>query len=139
MTGQDQDQVKRAVDACRRAGLPVIGPAQCTCSLRGRLVVRASAHRLEVLWPYDRPCPIHGHQHHVRPMRSLWNRPGRSPSQAARGLSGAEDGRSMSLAITEAARELAALLVQRLSEDVVLAKRLAAAQELLRRANDRLW
>jgi hypothetical protein len=45
----------------------------------------------------------------------------------------------VTLAITQAARELAALLVQRFSEDAELAKRLAAAQERLMRANDRLW
>jgi phenylpyruvate tautomerase PptA (4-oxalocrotonate tautomerase family) len=45
----------------------------------------------------------------------------------------------MSRPITEAARELAALLVQSFSEDAELAKRLAAAQERLMRANDRLW
>jgi hypothetical protein len=45
----------------------------------------------------------------------------------------------MSLAITQTARELAAQLAQRFREDAELAKRLAAAQERLRRANDQLW
>jgi hypothetical protein len=79
----DRD-IGRAVDACRRAGLPVIDPAQCTCSLRGRLVVLASAHRLEVIWPYDRPCPIHGHQQHERPAPTSRSRPGRPRSPATR-------------------------------------------------------
>jgi hypothetical protein len=51
----------RAIEACRRAGLPVIGPLECTCGLRGRLVVRArSSGGLEILWPYLERCPIHG-------------------------------------------------------------------------------
>jgi hypothetical protein len=79
----DRD-IGRTVDACRRAGLPVIQPAQCTCRLRGRLVVLASAHGLEVVWPYDRPCPIHGDQQHERPVRSARSRPGRPRSPAAR-------------------------------------------------------
>jgi hypothetical protein len=79
----DRD-IRRAVDACRRAGLPVIAPTQCTCSLRGRLVVLASAHGLEVIWPYDRPCPIHGEQQHERPARSARRWPGRPRSQATR-------------------------------------------------------
>jgi hypothetical protein len=36
MTGEDQ--LKRTIQACRRAGLPVIDEQDCTCSLRGRLV-----------------------------------------------------------------------------------------------------
>jgi hypothetical protein len=54
-------------------------------------------------------------------------------------MGGAEGRCAMSLPITEAARELAAQLAQRFSEDAELAKRLAAAQERLMRANDRLW
>jgi hypothetical protein len=57
MTGADG--VGRAIQACRRAGLPVIDPEDCTCSLRGRLVVLAEHDGLRVVWPYDQDCPIH--------------------------------------------------------------------------------
>jgi hypothetical protein len=58
MTGADQ--VKRAIHACRHAGLPVIDPADCACGLRGRLVVLIRPDGLRVLWPYEQRCPIHG-------------------------------------------------------------------------------
>ena len=48
-----------ATQACRDAGLPVVGPEDCTCRLRGRLVVLARADGLRVLWPYDQRCPVH--------------------------------------------------------------------------------
>ena len=35
------DQLNRTIDACRRAGLPVVDERDCTCGLRGRLVVLA--------------------------------------------------------------------------------------------------
>jgi hypothetical protein len=49
MTGADR--LKRTIDACRRAGLPVIEAKQCTCTLRGRLVVLDGPDGLRVLWP----------------------------------------------------------------------------------------
>ena len=52
---------RRAIDACRRAGLPVVGPHDCTCALRGRLVVLAcTSSGLEVLWPYDERARLKG-------------------------------------------------------------------------------
>lgn len=48
-----------AIDACRRAGLPVIQEQDCTCGLAGRLVVLASPDGLRVIWPYHRPCRVH--------------------------------------------------------------------------------
>jgi hypothetical protein len=57
MTGTDQ--LKRTIEACRRAGLPVIDDTQCTCKLHGRLVVLASLDGLRFLWPYDGRCPVH--------------------------------------------------------------------------------
>ena len=54
------NQLNRTIDACRDAGLPVIDEHDCTCRLRGRLVVVARAGGLEVIWPYDRRCPTHG-------------------------------------------------------------------------------
>jgi hypothetical protein len=74
----------RAIEACRRAGVAIVEPAHCICSLHGRLIVLASAHRLEVIWPYDRPCPIHDDQQHERPVRSVRSRPGRPGSRATR-------------------------------------------------------
>jgi hypothetical protein len=53
------DHLNRAVRACRRAGLTVINQHECTCRLRGRLVLLAQPGRLELLWPYRHPCPIH--------------------------------------------------------------------------------
>jgi hypothetical protein len=41
MTGLSQ--VNRAVNACHAAGIPVVGLHDCTCGLRGRLVVIARA------------------------------------------------------------------------------------------------
>jgi hypothetical protein len=58
MTGTDP--VTRAIDACRRAGLPVIEAKQCTCGLRGRLVVLDGPDGLRVLGPYDGRCLVHG-------------------------------------------------------------------------------
>jgi hypothetical protein len=49
----------RTIAACREAGLPVIDEHGCTCRLRGQLVVLARRGGLEVIWPYDRRCPIH--------------------------------------------------------------------------------
>jgi hypothetical protein len=81
MTGQDP--VKRAIEACRAAGLPVVDHDECTCNLRGRLVVLAYAHGLQVVWPYDRCCPIHGVHERERIPATVRSRRIRSRSQAA--------------------------------------------------------
>jgi hypothetical protein len=52
-------QAGRAIEACRRAGLPVVDQHDCTCRLRGQLAVLVQAGGLEVVWPYDGRCPIH--------------------------------------------------------------------------------
>lgn len=52
-------QINRAIRACREAGLPVVAPDDCTCGLRGRIVVVAHPRGLQVLWPYERRCPVH--------------------------------------------------------------------------------
>jgi hypothetical protein len=76
---------RRAIEACRRAGLPVIDPHDCTCGLRGRLVVLArSAGGLEVLWPYNERCPIHGPRGHEPPPTARLDR-GRSRARTATG------------------------------------------------------
>jgi hypothetical protein len=62
------DGVGRAMEACRRAGLPVVHPEDCTCSLRGRLVVLAQHDGLWVVWPYDQHCPIHRRRELERPV-----------------------------------------------------------------------
>lgn len=49
----------RAIDACHRAGLPVLNEDDCTCGLRGRLVVLATGDGLRILWPCYRQCPLH--------------------------------------------------------------------------------
>src|SRR5450755_4075496 len=82
MTGADQ--LKRTIHACRRAGLPVIDEQDCTCNLRGQLVVLARADGLQVMWPYERPCPIHGLQERDQPARTVRCLSRRSRSQAAR-------------------------------------------------------
>ena len=92
MTRTDQHQTKRAIQACRAAGLPVIDPSDCTCGLDGRLVVLALPDGLRVVWPYDRRCPLH------RPRR----REGPQPAEHVRG------GRSRSQTATEQRRQLAA-------------------------------
>ena len=60
MTGSEHSQVRRAIQACRHAGLPVVEPDDCTCGLYGRLVVLAAPDGLRLVWPYDQRCPIHG-------------------------------------------------------------------------------
>ena len=82
MTGADQ--LKRTIDACRRAGLPVIEAKQCTCGLRGRLVVLDGPDGLRVLWPYDGRCLVHGPRDREGPAPARRPRQGRSRSQAAR-------------------------------------------------------
>jgi hypothetical protein len=78
-----QDPVKRAIEACRAAGLAVVDRGDRTCDLRGRLVVLAHAHGLQVVWPYDRCCPIHGVHERERIAATVRSRRGRSRSQAA--------------------------------------------------------
>lgn len=80
MTGTDP--VARAIDACRRAGLPVIDATQCTCGLRGRLVVLDGPDGLRVLWPYDGRCLVHGPRDREGPAPARRARQGRSRSQA---------------------------------------------------------
>jgi hypothetical protein len=82
MTGKDQ--LKRTIQACRRAGLPVIDEHDCTCNLRGQLVVLARPDGLQVIWPYEPRCPIHGLQERERAARTARRPPRRSRSQAAR-------------------------------------------------------
>ena len=79
----DRD-IGRAVDACRRAGLPVIEAKQCTCSLRGRLVVLDGPDGLRVMWPYDGRCLVHTPRDREGPMPARRPRQGRSRSPAAR-------------------------------------------------------
>jgi hypothetical protein len=59
MTGGDEHQVRRAIRACRSAGLPVTEPGDCTCGLSGHLVVLARPDGLRVQWPAEQRCPIH--------------------------------------------------------------------------------
>ena len=80
----DSDQLKRTIDACRRAGLPVIEAKQCTCRLRGRLVVLDGPDGLRVLWPYDGRCLVHGPRDREGPRPAGRPRKGRSRSQAGR-------------------------------------------------------
>ena len=82
MTGTDQ--LKRTIEACRRAGLPVIGESDCTCDLHGRLVVLARESGLQVVWPYDLRCPIHGAREREGTAAPVHSRPRRSRSQTAR-------------------------------------------------------
>lgn len=72
--------IRRAVRVCRRAGLPVVDQHDCTCALRGRLVVLARAHGLELIWPYERTCPIHGSDNVARPQPGVRSR--RRPARA---------------------------------------------------------
>jgi hypothetical protein len=80
----DDREDRRAIQACRRAGLPVVDEEDCTCALRGRLVVLASPDGLRVIWPYDGRCPVHGARDRQGPRRAGRPRRGRSGSQAAR-------------------------------------------------------
>jgi hypothetical protein len=81
MTGADRG--KRAIKACREAGLPVIDPEDCTCGLSGRLVVLAGPDGLRIVWPYQQRCPIHDARDRQRPQPITRLRTGRSHSQAA--------------------------------------------------------
>jgi hypothetical protein len=79
MSGKEQHEVNRAIQACHHAGLPVIEPDACTCGLRGQLIVLARPDRLLVVWPYRQRCLIH-HPHRVGERPGKRNRPDRSRS-----------------------------------------------------------
>ena len=81
MTGRDRG--KRAIKACREAGLPVVDPEDCTCGLSGRLIVLAGPDGLRIVWPYEQRCPIHGARGRERLQPVTRVRAGRSRSQAA--------------------------------------------------------
>jgi hypothetical protein len=81
--------LNRTIDACRGAGLAVVDERDCTCGLRGRLVVLARAAGLEVIWPYDRRCPTHGLRDPNAPRQAPRPRRRRSGSRAARAASAA--------------------------------------------------
>jgi len=78
------NHLNRTIDAGRDAGLPVVDECDCTCGLRGRLVVLARAAGLEVIWPYDRRCPIHGLRNPDVALPAARPRRRRSRSWAAR-------------------------------------------------------
>ena len=78
------NRLNRTIDACRDAGLAVVNERDCTCGLRGRLVVLARAAGLEVIWPYDRRCPNHGLREPDAPRQAARPRRRRSRSWAAR-------------------------------------------------------
>jgi hypothetical protein len=84
MSGDHQDQVNRAIQACRHAGLPVVEPDACTCGLRGQLVVLARPDGLRVVWPHSKRCPIHDPRRRAGHRPGKRNRPDRSRSQTAR-------------------------------------------------------
>ena len=78
------NQRNRTIGACRDAGLAVVNERDCTCGLRGRLVVLARAAGLEVIWPYDRRCPTHGLRDPDAPRQAAQPRRRRSRSWTAR-------------------------------------------------------
>ena len=139
MTSNHEDHLKRTIQACRLAGLPVIDGADCTCSLRGRLVVLAREGSLQVVWPYHPHCPIHGPRERDAPAPGGSDSPGPlAVNAAAGGVEQVEGGRSTSL-VSDVVRGLAAQLERRFGEDAELAGRLRDAQERLQSANERLW
>ena len=129
MTGVDD--AKRAIRACQHAGLPIVNPGDCTCALRGRLVVEARPRGLRVVWPYEERCPIHG----------LADCAPSQPATEVRAdrLEAADANRAMERSVPESARRLAAQLDGQFGQDAALAEKLNAVQWRLRRANDRLW
>ncbi len=135
MTGEDQ--VKRTIQACRRAGLPVIDGEECTCSLDGQLVVLAHEDGLQVVWPYHPHCRIH--RPRDREVSAPGDKDAARPSEVAGrggGEAQAKRGRSTRL-VSEVVRGLAAQLELRFHEDAELARRLRDAQERPQSANDR--
>jgi len=78
------NQLNRTIDACRDAGLPVVNERDCTCGLRGRLIVLARAAGLEVIWSYDRRCLTHDLRDPDAARRAAPPRRRRSRSWAAR-------------------------------------------------------
>ena len=78
------NHLNRTIDACRDAGLPVVDERDCTCGLWGRLVVVARAAGLEIIWPYDWRCPIHGLRDPDAPRQAARPRRRRSRSWAPR-------------------------------------------------------
>jgi hypothetical protein len=84
---------RRAIEACWRAGLAVVDARDCTCGLRGRLVVVArSSGGLEILWPYAERCPIHRPRDHEQPPTARLNC-GRSWAPAATSASSGQEAR----------------------------------------------
>jgi hypothetical protein len=134
MTGADEPN--RAIEACRAAGLPVVDETDCTCSLRDRLVVVARSGGLQIVWPYDRRCPVHG-----PPGPRGTAAPAAAITIAGHqtGMGDAESRRGMTSTVPDAARALAAQLERQFGKDAELTKRLADAQQRLTRANDQLW
>ena len=139
MTSNNQDRLKRTIQACRRAGLPVIDGEDCTCRLRGRLVVLASAGGLQVVWPFYAHCPIHGPRERDAPVLGVGDSPGPVAVGAGGGGVGQVDGGRSTSRVSDVVRGLAEQLERRFGEDAELARRLRDAQERLRSANDRLW
>jgi hypothetical protein len=129
MTGGDQ--ARRAIRACQHAGLRVVNLGDCTCALRGRLVVLALPHGLRVVWPYEEPCPIHGVLDHAGSEPATEVRAGRMETGHGK--------RVMERSVPDLGRRLAAQLDAQFGQDAALARRLNTAQWRLRRANDRLW
>ena len=129
MTGVDD--AKRAIRACQHAGLPIVNPGDCTCALRGRLVIEPRPRGLRVVWPYEERCPIH----------ELADCAPSQPATEVRAdrLEAADANRAMEPSVPESARRLAAHLDAQFGQDAVLTEKLNAAQRRLRRANDRLW
>jgi hypothetical protein len=126
-----RDEGKRAMRACQHAGLPVVKPGECTCALRGRLVVLTQPRGLRVVWPYEEHCAIHG----------LDDRAGLRPAtEACTGsVETADAKRATEESGLDLAQRIAAQLDARFGVDATLATRLNDAQRRLQRANERLW
>jgi len=139
MTSNNQDHLKRTIQACRRAGLPVIDGDGCTCSLRGRLVVLARESGLQVVWPYHPHCPIHGPRERDAPAPDGRNSPGSVAAGAGGGGMGQVEAEGSTSLASDVVRGLAAQLERRFGEDAELARRLRDAQQRFQSANDRLW
>ena len=129
MTGVDD--AKRAIRACQHAGLPIVNPEDCTCALRGRLVVVAGPDGLELCGRTS--SAARSTDSRLRTIPAGHSR-SRRPSGGSRHAN-----RAMERSVPESARRLAAQLDALFSQDAALAERLNAVQWRLRRANDRLW